>query len=56
LVDLGSYGRITLEWLLKKYNGGCGLKSPGSGYGQMVTICEHSNGPSSSIYCLKYIE
>jgi hypothetical protein len=45
---LGVAGSIILKWILDKYMGGCGLDSPGSGWGggPETGACEQANEAS----------
>jgi hypothetical protein len=56
LEDLGIDGRILLRWIFRKWDGGHGLDSSGSGKGQVAGTCNCSNEPSSSIKCGKFLD
>jgi hypothetical protein len=49
LEDLGVYGEIILEWILRKYGGRCGLDAYGSEQGPAAGSCEYGNESSGSI-------
>jgi hypothetical protein len=47
--DLGVNGKIILNWISGERVGGCGLDSPGLGYGSVAGSCEYGNKPLGSI-------
>ena len=53
--DLGAHGRIILQMFFKSKMGKRGRDSSGSGWGQVVSSCEHGNGPSGSIICVEFL-
>jgi len=44
-------GRIILRWIFRKWFGGHGLDSSGSGYGHLASTCKCGIEPSGSIKC-----
>jgi hypothetical protein len=56
LEDRGVDGRIILKWIFKKWDGGHGLDSYGSGQGQVAGSCECGNEPSDSIKCGEFLD
>jgi hypothetical protein len=48
LKDQGADGRMGSKWTLGRLVEGCGVDSPGSGYGPLVGCCECGNEPSGS--------
>ena len=57
LEDTGIGGRLILQWIFKKWDGGGpGLGLSGSGQGQMAAFCECGNEPSGSIKCGEFLD
>jgi hypothetical protein len=56
LEDPGVDGRIIFRWIFKKWDVGHGLDRFGSGYGQVLGICECGNKPSGSIKCGEFLD
>jgi hypothetical protein len=48
LEDQGVDGRMGSKWTLGRLVGGCGVDSPGSGWGPMAGCCECGDEPSGS--------
>jgi hypothetical protein len=48
LEDQGVDGRMGSKWTLGRLVGGCGVDSPGSGYGPVAGSCECGDEPSTS--------
>jgi len=56
LGDPGVDGRIILRWILRKWDVGYGLDRAGSGWEQVVGICECGNEHSGSIKCREFLD
>jgi len=52
--DKGLDGRITVKWVLKKYDRECVLNSSVKGQGQLAGCCEHGNELSHFMKCGQY--
>jgi hypothetical protein len=49
LKDQGVDGRVGLKWTLGRWAEGCGVDSPGSGWGPVAGCCECGHEPSGSV-------